>query len=343
MADSPIDVASVTAWIAGRVDALDAPLSFDLIAGGHSNLTFAVTDQRSRRWVLRRPPLFQVLESAHDMAREHHVISALSQTDVPVPTTIGLCEDLDVNGRPFYVMDFIHGTVLRDADVATQFGAERLKDVTRSLVDTMAKVHAVDVDQVGLGNLGRKEDYIGRQLRRWMRQHDATGTAERPEFARIHEHLSARIPDQPSAGLVHGDYRLDNCLVDDDAAVCAVLDWELCTLGDTRADVAQLLTYWARPGDAFTPIEVAPTMAAGFPERDQLLEWYQQSSGHDLEHLDFFMSFCSWRLAAILEGVYSRYVNGAMGDAVPDGGPHAFINRIDALVAQASTYAEAVA
>ncbi len=338
-----IHIEHVTTWFHDHVPGIVGPLQFDLIAGGHSNLTYTVTDQTRNRWVLRRPPLFQVLQSAHDMEREHRIIKALAASDVPVPGLIGYCDDEAVNDRPFYVMHFVRGEVLRTAENAAAFGAQRLETVSRSLVDTLAAIHEVDVDAIGLGELGRKDDYVGRQLKRWLRQYHASQTSERPLFTEVHDHLVSCIPDQGRAGLVHGDYRLDNCLIDTDGSVAAVLDWELCTLGDVRTDVAQLLTYWTRPGDTFSPIEVAPTLAAGFPERSQVLEWYEESTGTAIADIDYYLSFCSWRLAAILEGVYSRYANGAMGDSQPQGGAEAFVWRIDALVAQAAAYAEKVA
>ncbi|MEM7094699.1 MAG: phosphotransferase family protein [Actinomycetota bacterium] len=337
-----VAVGPVTEWMAERTT-IAPPLGFELIAGGHSNLTFRVSDASGSAWVLRRPPLFQVLESAHDMGREHRVIHALQDSAVPVPGLVGFCEDESVNERPFYVMDFVPGTVFRSAEMATEFGSDRLPAVTKSLIETLAAIHAVDVDAVGLGQLGRKENYIARQLRRWLGQFEASKTRERPELVAVHDHLVARIPDQGTAGLVHGDYRLDNCLVAEDATIAAVLDWELCTLGDVLADVASLLTYWARPVDGFTPIDAAPTMADGFPEREQLLTWYQEASGRSMDDIDFYLSFSSWRLASILEGVYSRYVSGAMGDAEPEGGAEAFVERIDALVAQSAEYAGRVA
>ena len=342
MGPNGIDYDGVTAWFADHTTIAE-PLHFDLITGGHSNLTFNVTDNADGHWVMRRPPLFQVLESAHDMSREFRVIDALASSDVPVPTTIGFCDDPSVNERPFYVMDFVDGHVLRSPEEATAFGTDRLADVSRSLIEVLARIHAVDVDEVGLGELGRKENYVARQLRRWHRQFEASQTRERPEFIAVHDHLVDRIPDQGKAGLVHGDYRLDNCLIADDGSIAAVLDWELCTLGDTLADVASLLTYWARPADSFTPIDIAPTLADGFPERAQLLDWYETAVGRSIDDIDFYLSFASWRLAAILEGVYSRYVNGAMGDTEPDGGAEAFVERIDALVAQAAQHAENVA
>jgi aminoglycoside phosphotransferase (APT) family kinase protein len=293
--------------------------------------------------VLRRPPLFQVLESAHDMWREYRVMHALEGTDVPVPTMVGYCGDGSVNERQFYVMDHVDGLVMRTADDATAFGTDRLAGVTKSLIEVLARIHRVDVDAVGLGDLGRREEYVSRQLRRWMSQLESSKTKPRAALVDIHRHLVTRIPEQGPAGLVHGDYRLDNCLVAPDGSIAAVLDWELCTLGDVLADVSSLLVYWARPVDGFTPIDAAPTLADGFPERDQLLAWYQEASGRSMDNINFYLSFSSWRLASILEGVYSRYVTGAMGDVEPEGGTEAFVGRIDALVAQAGDYAAKVA
>ena len=338
-----VDVPKVTSWLTENVGGASAPFAFSPITGGHSNLTMTVTGDDGRRFVLRRPPLGHVLASAHDMGREFRVIDALQNSNVPVPSTLGFCDDLTVNERPFYVMDFVDGHVLRSPEEATAFGSDRLADVTKSLIEVLARIHAIDVDAVGLGELGRKENYVARQLRRWMGQFEASKTRERPELVAVHDHLVDRIPEQGKAGLVHGDYRLDNCLIADDGSVAAVLDWELCTLGDTLADVASLMTYWARPTDSFTPIDIAPTLADGFPEREQLLDWYQEAAGRTVDDIDFYLSFASWRLASILEGVYSRYVSGAMGDVEPDGGAEAFVGRIDALVAQAAGYAEKVA
>lgn len=342
MTPKGIDHDNVTAWLQDRIDDLTPPIRFRLIEGGHSNLTFAVADELGERWVLRRPPLFQILHSAHDMGREHKVISALASSEVPVPLTVGYCDDLEVNDSPFYVMEFVPGTVMRSSEIASRYGSARLEGVAHSLVKTLVGIHSIDVGAVGLADLGRSDGYIERQLKRWMRQFDSSKTVERPQFVEVYEHLVTRVPEQSATGLVHGDFRLDNCIFGDDARVAAVLDWELCTLGDVMADVAQLMTYWARPSDTFYPTDVTPTLAAGFCEREQLLEWYEQASGHRLDKLGFYLAFTSWRLAAILEGVYSRYINGAMGDRMPEGGPDHFVGRIQALITAAAAHSEDV-
>ena len=330
-----IAVDPVTEWFDDHIDALQRPLTFDLIAGGHSNLTYRVTDGSGRAWVLRRPPLHQVLATAHDMTREHTIVGALQGSLVPVPGVVGLCADELVNDRPFYVMDFVEGTVVRDGAHADALGSRVKLQASQAMVEVLAAIHAVDIDAVGLSDLGRRDDYVARQLRRWMRQFDESKTADRPEIRAVHDHLVERIPDQGPATIVHGDYRLDNCIIDGGGSIVAVLDWEICTLGDPLVDIAQLLVYWAEPDDAHLPLESPPTTSAGFWSRDQILAGYEAASGRAVDNMDFYISFASWKLACILEGVYSRYVHGAMGDKVPEGGIDSFVERIDGLVADA--------
>ena len=334
---------AVSAWFEASVPGVALPLTFELIAGGHSNLTFKATGADGQRYVLRRPPLYQVLATAHDMGREHKIIAALHDTDVPVPRAFGLCDDEAVNERPFYVMEFVDGQVVRNQTQAVALTPQQRQTASRSVAQTLARIHAVDVDEVGLGDLGRKEDYIARQLRRWLRQFEESKTQDRPEIREVHDHLVTRIPHQGPAGIVHGDYRLDNCMLDTDGQVAAVLDWELCTLGDRNADVAQLLVYWAEPGDPESALDSPPTGAPGFASRAEMLNLYQEASGRNVDNFEFYMTFGYWKLACILEGVYSRYIGGAMGDKTPPQGADSFAARVDALTEMATTAAEQVA
>src|ERR671913_339572 len=265
-----IDAARVTAWFQDHAGSVTPPLTFDLIAGGHSNLTYGVRDAAGGAWVLRRPPLGQVLATAHDMGREHKVMSALAPTDVPVAPVIGLCTDEAVNGAPFYVMGFVDGLVARDRGAAEQLGVEERRHAGHQVAEVLARIHAVDPDAVGLGDLGRKEGYIDRQLRRWYGQWQKSKTRDLPTVDEVHDALAGRVPEQGPATIVHGDYRLDNCLLDPDGNIAAVLDWELCTLGDPLADVGLLLVYWNEPGDQFIPLFDPPTQAAGFQTREQI-------------------------------------------------------------------------
>ena len=332
-----VDVEAVTSWFDEHVDGIEPPLAFELIAGGRSNLTYLVNDRAGGAWVLRRPPLGQVLATAHDMSREHAIISALADTDVPVPRTRGLSPDDSVNGAPFYVMDYVEGTVVRSATDAGGLDDAQRSTAGRSLVEVLTRIHAVDVDAIGLGELGRREGYIDRQLRRWYGQWEKSKTRELPAVDRVHAALSTSVPEQGPATIVHGDYRLDNCIVGDDGEVAAVLDWELCTLGDPLADLGLLLVYWAEPGDDLTVAE-APTTVGGFGTRNEVVERYASTSGRAVDNIDYYVAFGYWKLACIVEGVYARYVGGAMGG---DGeGAELFATQVDVLAGAAAEAVE---
>jgi aminoglycoside phosphotransferase (APT) family kinase protein len=309
-----IDVGGVTAWFAARAPAARPPLEFSLVAGGRSNLTYIVTDAEGRRFVLRRPPLGNLLASAHDVGREHRIMAALASSPVPVPPVVGLCTDESVSGAPFYVMPFVDGLVLRDPEAVAQVGEPIRWAASESLVDVLVTLHEVDPDSVGLGDLGRREGYVARLLRRWGGQWEQSKTREIPLLEEVAERLAKSVPEQGPASIVHGDYRLDNVIVGpDDGSVRAVLDWELCTLGDPLADVGMLLVYWTEPGDEVSPLFWAPTTAPGFPKRTDLAGRYAARSGRDLSDIDFYVALGLWKVAVILEGVYARYASGAYG------------------------------
>ena len=338
-----LDVGRASAWLEANVDGATGPFEFDLIAGGHSNLTFAVTASDGSRFVLRRPPLGHVLASAHDMGREHRILAGLQDTAVPVPRVEGFCADPTVIGAPFYVMRYVVGHVIRDADTArAALTSEARANASRSLVDTMAKIHAVDLVAAGLDDLGRHEGYIARQLRRWYGQISEQRTRELPAIDRIHDALAARIPDQVGASLVHGDYRLDNCMVDDDGELVAVLDWEICTLGDPLADVGLLTVYWTGPDDPPGAWTAGATTEPGFWPRSRIAERYAEVSGRDVSNLDFYVAFAYWKLACILEGVYARYLGGALGDRDPAELEH-FKEQVDAATTNAEQTLEQLA
>ena len=301
----------VTAWLSERIGALRPPLEFSLIAGGHSNLTYRFTDQTGAAYVLRRPPLGHVLESAHDMGREHRIVSALAGSAVPVADTFGLCEDPDVNGAPFYIMGFVAGDVLHDAAAASALTPQQRAQLGEDVIDVLAKLHLIDPDDVGLGQLGRKEAYIARQLKRWNKQWEASKTEEIPAMEEVSRLLDEKMPEQVGATIVHGDYRLGNMMVAD-GAIAAVLDWELCTLGDPLADVGYLMNNWILPGEE--PESTVPTTAGDFPDREALCARYAAATGRDLAGINYYRAFSHWRLAAINQGVYKRYLVGAMGD-----------------------------
>ena len=322
-----IDPGPVSAWLASEVGVV-APLDFDPIAGGASNLTFVVTDAAGRKMVLRRPPTGHVLASAHDMTREHRVISALAPTLVPVPPALGLCTDAAVNGADFYVMDYVEGSVVFDRADATAVDEAVRPVMARSIVDTLADLHSLDPDEVGLGDLGRREGYCARQLRRWQRQVDEGSDRDLPRVRELHDRLVASIPEQQGTGIVHGDYRLDNCIMAADGTVAAVLDWELCTLGDVLIDVAGLVTWWGDSQEGEGRLADMPTTVEGFGTPAEVLERYRQRSERDLSRLDWYVALQFWRVACIIEGVRVRHTAGAMGDKqhYDDGGARQFID-----------------
>ena len=335
-----IDVERVSAWLTEHVAGATAPFGFVPITGGHSNLTLTVTGADGRRFVLRRPPLGHVLASAHDMGREHRIISGLQESAVPVPPIAGMCDDESVNGTPFYVMGFVEGHVLRDADASSAALTPAARaDASRSIVDTLATIHSVDLDAAGLDELGRHEGYIERQLKRWYGQWNQGRTRDLAAVDRVHDRLLERIPEQGSATIVHGDYRLDNCMVDSTGGVVAVLDWEICTLGDPLADLGLLQVYWTGPDDEASAWTGSATTPAGFWNRDQLAERYGEVTGRDLTHLDFYVAFAYWKLACILEGVYSRYLGGALGEQDPES-LDAFKSQVDGAAASAEARLE---
>lgn len=333
-----IDQNGVEAWFALNLPSASPPLRFERIAGGHSNLTYRVDDAGGNRWALRRPPLGKRLGSAHDMAREHKVVSALGPTEVPVAPVVGLCEDESVNGAPFYVMEFVQGPVLRGLAEAEAFPDEAdRRAIGERVADTLAAIHAIDPDACGLGDLGRKEDYVARQLHRWQGQWEKSKTRELPAIDSLHDRLAARIPAQGPATIVHGDYRLDNMILTETGEVAAVVDWELCTLGDPLADVGLLMAYWPDREQAEVALGQPANLAPGFPTREELAARYAERSGRDLSELDFFVALGYWKLAIILEGVYARYVAGGYGKV--DEGVHAFARLVERL-AEAADEAE---
>jgi aminoglycoside phosphotransferase (APT) family kinase protein len=310
-----IEVEAVGEWLADHVEGAEPPFRFDLIAGGRSNLTYRVTDRSGRSFALRRPPVSHVLPTAHDMRREFTVISALVPTGVPVPRTYGLCTDDSVNGAPFYVMSFVEGHIVRDERSASELSQAARAHSGPSLVDTLAALHAVDIDAIGLGDFARREGYIARQLKRWHTQFEQSTLDGEPGPAvidRVHELLCERVPAQQGVAIVHGDYRLDNTVLDDEGEVSAILDWEICTLGDPLADLGLLLVYWAEPGDGDQALlGVAPTTLPGFADRAELLERYAAVSGRDVSAIAYYRAFGFWKLACILQGVHVRYAGGA--------------------------------
>jgi aminoglycoside phosphotransferase (APT) family kinase protein len=315
-----IEPEGVTAWIVDHVDGAVPPLRFELVGAGGSNLTYDIRDRAEHRWALRRPPIRNVLPTAHDMAREHRIVAALAEhTDVPVPAPVGLCEDPAVTGAPFWVTEFVDGLILRDEETAHTVNDEQAQRATESLVDVQIAFHRVDVDAVGLADLGRHDGYVERQLRRWHTQYERSQSRDLPLVDSIHDRLTKTVPvTQSKPGLAHGDYRFDNTVLGADGRIIAVLDWELCTIGDPVADFCWSLMYWADLDDGYSFLQSPPTVAPQFPDRAAVAELYAQRSGHDLAALDWFFAFGWWKMACIVEGVYARRRAGGRGGEVDE-------------------------
>lgn len=291
-----------------RPGLVSGPLEARLIEGGRSNLTYTVTDS-VRTWVVRRPPLGHVLATAHDMKREHRVIDALHPTAVPVPEAVLLCEDDSVTGAPFYVMEYVQGTPFRTTEQLAPLGAERTRQVVLGLVDTLVDLHAVDPVAVGLGDFGRPEGFLDRQLRRWGKQLDASRNRELAGIDELHAGLGRALPDSPAPTVVHGDYRLDNVLVGADDTIKAVLDWEMSTLGDPLTDLGLLVMYSSDLGLPASPVSTT-SGAPGHPSPAELIERYAARSGRDASAISWYTAFAWFKLAVILEGIHYRYTLG---------------------------------
>jgi aminoglycoside phosphotransferase (APT) family kinase protein len=300
-----LDLTKLRVYLAEqRPGMVSGPLHGSVIAGGRSNLTYFFGDG-TREWVLRRPPLGHVLATAHDMSREFRVMSGLQGTALPVPPTVLLCDDDSVLGAPFYVMDKVEGTVFRSPKQIGKLSHEQAHQLSYTLIDVLADLHAVGYNAVGLGEFGRPDGYLERQVRRWRGQLDKSRSRDVPGFDELHDKLAASVPPSQKAVILHGDFRLDNAIVDDDLRIAAVLDWEMSTLGDPLADLGLTLVY----GETLSAI-AGITPANGFATNDELVARYAERTGFDLSALDWHVAFGFYKLAVIAEGIHYRYVMG---------------------------------
>lgn len=319
-----LDLGALRAWLDAQAPGtVNAELTATLITGGKSNLTYSVSDG-TREYVVRRPPMGHVLATAHDMSREYHAMAALAPTDVPVPRMIALCEDTDVIGAPFYVMEKVAGTPYNRASDLAVLGADRTRVITERMVDTLAVLHSVDYVAVGLAEFGRPEGYLGRQVKRWKKQLAASQSRDLPGMDELVARLEATLPEESGATIVHGDFRLDNLLVDDSDRVTAVLDWEMSTLGDPLTDLAILLAYQqlaegADPQGAAANMVTDAARAEGFLSREEILARYADKSGRDVSEIHFHLGLAFFKLAVILEGIHYRHVHGQTVGAGFDG------------------------
>ncbi len=303
-----IDDVRVGPWLAAHVAGVTPPFRYELITGGRSNLTFRVTDAGGRRIVLRRPPLGTLLATAHDVVREWRIAAALADTPVPVADALAVCDDPAINGAPFAVTAFVDGVVLDQPEKASAIDNADRRQLAFHLIDVLADLHAVDLDAVGLAALSRHDGYVERQVRRWSKQWAGSKTRELAVIDDVERRLVAHMPPQLGVTIVHGDYRFGNCISDlERREIVAVLDWELCTLGDPLADLGHLGIYWHDPTRTL-PLTNDPTSAAGFPSFGELLTRYAARTGRDVSRIEYYRGFAAWRLAVIAEGVASRHL-----------------------------------
>ncbi len=305
-----LDLSALTAYLPASGIALAGPLEAHLFAGGRSNLTYELSDG-ANRWVLRRPPLGHVLETAHDMSREYRFISALGPSVVPVPEALIRCDDPDVIGVPFFVMSHVDGVIHRTREQLEALSSDDAQRMAIALADTLADLHSVDPAAVGLADVGRPDGYLARQCARLAKQLDASRTREVPGLDELGSKLAASLPDSGRSTIVHGDYRLDNTLISSDPGrIAAVLDWELATLGDPLVDVASLVGGWDGGNGLFAVVTSPPGQVPHYPDWTMLAERYAQRTGQNLEALPWHLSFLMYKGAVIFEGIHCRYVRG---------------------------------
>jgi len=333
-----LDVPAVRSWLARNVEGTDRGISFELVAAGGSNLTYIVERYDGRRWVLRRPPERARIATAHEMSREWKIIEALHaypECGIPVPEAVAYCDDPEITGAEFYVMGFADGLILRGPEEAKGMDSDACRVAAESLIDVQVAMSKLDADAVGLGDLGRKEAYIERQLARWLRQFEASKGRELPLIYELHEQLSRNIPAQQASGLVHGDYRFDNTVLGSDHRIISVLDWELCTLGDPVADFCWSVLYWTDPDEEHDFGSPSPTRHPAFPRRAQAIQMYAERSGFDLSRLDYYRTFSWWKMACLVEGVAARLRAGAGGGRGGSEGDDQIRERVDWMLANA--------
>jgi aminoglycoside phosphotransferase (APT) family kinase protein len=327
-----LDPAALGRWLATRGEPVTGTVVAKRIGLGQSNLTYLVCDDAGHRWVARRPPLGTLLASAHDVAREHRILSALSATEVPTPGVVGLVEDDAVSAAPVLVVEHIPGLVVDRMDIAEAMQPEQRRGVGLDIADVLARLHAVDLDVGDLADLASHSPYAQRQLKRWSRQWEASRTRDLPDLDLLTAWLHANVPASTTLSVVHGDLHIRNVILDPKTAtVRAVLDWELCTLGDPLADLGSTLAYWPEAGDP--PIGLFDaTRLPGFVTRHEMSEAYAAASGRDLADLPFWEVLGMWKIAIIAEGVRRRALDEP-ANAAEGGPPPAHL--VDGLVARA--------
>lgn len=304
-------------WIAANTDALEPPFKWTRLTGGTSNLTYAIKDARGRLAVVRRPPTGKLLPKAHDMEREYKIMAGLAPTNVPVAQPLALCSDREVTGAPFYVMEFCEGmSISEPMRPFREMPAAMRPRIGPSMVEALATLHALEPEKVGLGQLGRPDAYVARQLNRWhdsFQRSNEAAELDLPQIPEAFEALSARIPEQGPARICHGDYAPHNILVSDKGEVVAITDWEIGTLGDPLADFGYFLTAWSQQETRSPQAFLDGSPGEGYRSRGELVALYEERSGRKLDDLWFYVAFNTFKSCCITQGVYARFRDGVRG------------------------------
>jgi len=290
---------------------IDRNFQYEQFKVGRSNITFKIFDDKNS-YVLRRPPYGNKLESAHNMSREYKIIDELSKNNLKVPKPIFLYTEKDITEDDFYIMEYVEGKTISDNIEAKLLSSDEKQTISNSFIETIADIHNFDVVNSKLTDLGKHEGYVERQLNRWTKQFEAQKVREIEELDFATEMLIQNIPKQQKISIVHGDYRLDNVRVNN-GKVAAVVDWELCTIGDPLADLGTIIASWSNSKEKDTPFIYSPTLSDGFLSRSELLEIYSNNSDLDLKNIEFYVRLSYWKHAMIMEGVYVRYSRGYYG------------------------------
>lgn len=313
-----IDEERLRQYLARRIPGEDVPLQVERVIGGHSNETFFITRGAGEHWVLRRPPRGPLLPTAHDVLREYRVLKALNTTDVPTPPVILACDDVSVTGAPFYLMERVDGIVIRSELPGYAGDAAGRAAISRALIDALIALHSVDWQAVGLGDFGKPEGYIERQIRRWTGQLEKSRQRPLPDLDAVSAWLAGHLPVSGPATIVHGDYRLDNAIyAHDRPEVLAILDWEMATIGDPLADLGYLLSHWHEPTDPepeFASQAWRVMEHPGFLSRAEVADYYAERSGRSIRDMAFYEALAIWKLAILLEGSYQRHRAGTTDD-----------------------------
>ena len=314
--DGVLDTTRLAAYFRRNVDEVDGDLHAELIHGGRSNLTFLVSSGTSR-WVVRRPPFGLIAPTANDIGREYRVMRGLASTTVPVPRAIQFSEDPSVIGAPFTVVSMVDGPVIRSAIDGARLTRADAARAAAALLGGLLAIHAVPYKDVGLHSLGRPDGFLKRQIDRWRRQWSSVATAPMAGIHDLYSQLVAAVPEGGPPTLVHGDYRLDNVILDPDdpGIIAAVVDWEMATLGDPLADLGLLLVYWDPVCAPVLPAGHAISANEGFPSSEEIADAYAIATGRDLQHLSFYRALGYFKLAVIAEGIHNRFLAGlTVGD-----------------------------